>query len=219
MIGENNDPSFDSVIEALKFAFNSGSGKIPHPSAMRTLAEQLEHDRQTKGQAPEETRRRSDAGMAKPLQGLDRTAQAAFILAVVGRLEQNHQNLLSARFIRPRNECDCGSLCCLGWRMNRSWDRAVATICINLQTEGDVTKVPGKRGLSTEPRLRRALVEKFVQTNGISLRQLAIRFDLSQITVAKHSEWITTFLDQEDRAAMTEVSLLFDQAGVTGFLP
>ena len=214
-----NGPSFDSVIKALRFAFNSGLGRIPQPSAMRTLAEQLEHERQTKGRGPEETRRRWDDGSVKHLQGLDRTAQAAFILAVVGRLDQNHQNLLAARFTNPRTDCECGSPCCRGWRMTKSWDSAVGAICLTLQTEGEVTKVPGKRGLSTEPRLRRALVEQFVHPTGVSVRQLSLSFDLSQITVAKHSGWIGTFLDQEYQEAMTEVSLLFDQAGVTGFLP
>jgi hypothetical protein len=81
-----------------------------------------------------------------------------------------------------------------------------------------VVKAPGKRGLSTEPTLRRLLVERYFLENSVSTAKLARIAKISNITAAKHDAWITSYLEQEETEARLQIAGVFDQEGVTGLI-
>ena len=89
-------------------------------------------------------------------------------------------------------------------------------MCHILKETGDVIKKPGSRGLSTQPDLRKAIVEEWFTGEQASMANMARRFGISSLTVAKHKEWITTYLEQTENEAWQQIAPILDQAGITG---
>jgi hypothetical protein len=169
---QEDHPLFDSAIKALVFAFNAAEAyyiasptmntmmaAVPNKPTRRSkaLMKQLASD-----QPDGPSKARPSPPPAQPgelLRGLNKAAQAGFILKQICRLEPVHYRVLEARFTRPAAPCACRSSCCQGWKPTLRWSGAIVALCELLKESGDITKTPGKRGLSTEPRLRRMLVE------------------------------------------------------------
>lgn len=224
-------PLFDSTLKALRFAFNAGEAYyIASPTMNVMMAEaKVKKPRRVKGKPhPDdfqpEAKARGPRPLAQPgeaLQGLNKAGQAGFILQTCLRLDIRHYSILQARFTINSTPCSCGSPCCRGSRTVPRWASAITQLCAILKESGDVLKAPGKRGLSTDPTLRRMIVERFFwqgEGNPPSVAALARIARVSPITAAKHAEWIETYLDQEEMEAGLQVQALFDQTGVTGLI-
>lgn len=219
-------PAFDSVIKALIFAFNASDAYyIASPVMNKAMADvPVKKKRAKKGANPEqeaEIKPRPSPPPMQPgerLQGLNKAMQAGFILLQVKRLESTQQAILAACYTNPTLPCQCHSSCCQGFRATPRWTAAVAAICEALKEHADVIKQPGKRGLSTEPTLRRLLVERYFLDNGVSTAKLARLAKISTITATKHDEWITAYLEQEETEARIQIAAIFDQEGITGLL-
>ena len=225
-MSQSEQVAFDSVVKALVFAFNaSDSYYIASPVMNKAMAEApVKKKRAKKGAKQvqdEEIKPRPSPPPMQPgerLRGLNKAMQAGFILQLVRRLEPHHADILAACYTHPTNPCQCQSPCCQGFRPTPRWRDAITRICEHLKETGDVVKAPGKRGLSTEPTLRRLLVERYFLDNGVSTAKLARIAKISNITAAKHDEWITTYLEQEETEARLQIAGVFDQEGVTGLI-
>lgn len=223
-MNQQDQPAFDSVERALVFAFNATEVvHVASPLMNTAMAEvPVKKKRAKKGaeQPPdEETRARPASPISQPgerLKGLNAAHQAGVILAVVRRLDPHHGRILAARYTHPTFPCQCQSPCCQGYRPTLRWVGAVSYLCEFLMVQASV--VDGKEGLSTDPNLRRLIVERHFLRSETSNAQLARKAKMSAITVAKHAEWITTYLEREEDEANKQIALLLDQEGITGFL-
>lgn len=152
----------------------------------------------------------------KALQGLDGAHMAGYTLAQFARLDTLHQTILRGVCLVAYSPCNCRAPCCSGVRRNAPWAAAVVDTCDILQHAGAVLREPGKRGLSTQPALRLALVESYYTERERSLIDLAMIGQVSTITAARHKEWICGYLEQTEDAAWTALAPIFDEAGITG---
>jgi hypothetical protein len=219
-------PAFDSVVKALVFAFNASDAYyIASPVMNKAMAEvPVKKKRAKKGanaEQDEETKPRPSPPPMQPaerLQGLSKAMQAGFILLQVKRLEATQQAILAACYTHPTNPCQCQRPCCQGFQPTPRWSKAIAVICDALKENADVIKQPGKRGLSTEPTLRRLLVERYFLGGGMPTAKLARIAKISTITATKHDEWITSYLEAEETEARIQIATIFDQEGITGLL-
>jgi hypothetical protein len=96
------------------------------------------------------------------------------------------------------------------------WVKSIGILCDVLRDSAEV--VPGKQGYSTTPELRRLIVERYFLEEKASNLRIARKAKVSNITVGKHTEMIETYLDREETEALEQISLLFDQEGITGLL-
>lgn len=216
------EPAFDSTRRALIFAFNHLDASIPAPMMVRMMAEAQVKKKPKKGSLAETLSKRSGppANPGARLRGLDKTVQAGFILQQVGRLDHVHQNSLASRFIRPKDPCECGASCCQGFRFNRRWNQAINELCEEVKVSGNVLNVKGKKGLSTDPRLRRLLIEQFYREDAISwsMAHIARQAEVTPITAGLHADWIRAYLTRIEEEAMVQIDAIFDQMGITGLI-
>jgi hypothetical protein len=227
---DQEPPAFDAVDKALVFAMNAAEAYyIASPVMNKAMAAvplakpKPKKKSQSLDLEPlaEETKTRPSVTHqpGERLRGLSKAMQAGFILQIVGRLDPHHVSILEARYIEPTVPCQCQAPCCQGFSPTVRWLKAITNVCEVLKETGDVLRQPGKKGLSTEPRLRRLLVERHFLNDGTSISRLARIAKVSPITAAKHGVWITEYLEQETTEALIQVAAMFDQEGVTGFLP
>ncbi len=211
---------FESVRDALVFAFNHEDLSIPGPVMNREMA-QIAPDqsegailRAGKGVAPLPRKNAQIGGT------FDRTVLAGWILQRVELLPIIDGQLLAGECINPRRPCSCGRACCRGWSVKREWVEATRNIGEYLKSQADVAKQPGKRGYSTDPRLRVALIEDFLRppTRRKSLADLAELSETTTVTVAKHRSLIFTHLEEIRTRAWNEISRDLDQIGLVGVL-
>lgn len=218
-----NDPAFDSTRRALAFAFNHLDASIPAPMMVRMMAEITPATKKPKKGTLAETLSKRSGPPANPgarLRGLDKTLQAGFILQQVARLDPPHKNSLAARFTRFSDPCSCGSPCCRGFRFNIRWNQAINDLCQIVKESGDVLRVKGKKGLSTDPRLRRLIIERFFRSDatGWSLASIARQAEVTPATASLHTSWIEDYLTQNETDAMLQIDAIFDQTGITGLI-
>lgn len=220
-------PSFDSTVKALRFAFNADAAFVSPPTMNKMMA--AVNLQGTPIKKKEEEKYWADqAGERKPsvvpqpgqlFRGFDRAAQAGIILRQVMKLEPHRQEILTARFVEFRKPCACRSPCCCGFRYSLQWITACSRISEYLKDRADLMRKPGKRGMSSEPRLRDALVKSFFSPlKPPTLTDLAGIAEIDVQTAAKHRTLILSHLWEEEGEALGEISVIFDQVGVTGFL-
>lgn len=224
---KTDGPAFDSVERALVFAFNASDVfHVASPLMNTAMAEVKVVVKAKRGKKPpepapdEELQRKSPSTPGQPgerLRGLNKAMQAGFILQVAGRLDGCQVSVLEARYTKPSQPCQCQSQCCRGFRPTGRWVRAIKALNEYLKEQADVLKVPGKRGLSTEPLLRKLLIERYF-IGGSSAAAIAKVAKLSHITVAKHAAWIEGYLSEQETEAKLQIALLFDQEGITGLI-
>lgn len=211
---------FESVRDALVFAFNHEDLSIPGPVMNREMA-------QTTPDRAEGAILRAGKGVAPPPRKnaqiggtFDRTVLAGWILQRVDLLPVIDAHLLAGECINPRRPCSCGRACCRGWSVKREWVEATRNIAEYLKNQADLIKEPGKRGFSTDPRLRVALIEDFLKPEGKrkSLADLADLAETTTVTVAKHRALIFTHLEEIKTRAWDEISRDLDQVGLVGAL-
>jgi len=226
-------PAFDHVDKALVFAMNAAEAyHIASPVMNKAMAavpiakpkaKKKKKVLHLQGPDPleEPESRPRPTIISQPgerLRGLNKAMQAGFILQIVGRLDPHHARILEARYIEPTAPCYCQSPCCQGFRQTQRWGQAIGALCEILKETADVLRQPGKKGLSTEPVLRRLLVERYFLNEATPISRLAKQAKVSPITAAKHDGWIREYLERELTEALMQIAALFDQEGVTGFL-
>lgn len=224
------DPQFDSTREALYFAFNVQFTitTLPATAVNRAMSEVGVGNKALSNALakidaiepmPGKARRTKHQAPGATLHGLDRVAQAAFILRQVEKLDRHHRNVLAARLTRSRTDCLCRRPCCQGWLVTSQWGRAVEALCELLQDTENAVKVTGKKGFSSQPDLRRAVVSRFFDTSmGANPTQLQQKLEISPGTVASHTLRVTAQLGEWETKAWLEIQDLFDQAGITGWI-
>lgn len=226
MTSEVDQPLFTSVTEALVFALNAAQVDMPRPFMNKAMADAPAKKRTKKAQKAfdEATGGIREAGRKMQLyprahfKGMDKAGQAGFIIAKLELLEPQQCVVIKGLLTNSHDPCACRAPCCSGRRPNPRWIVAVKQMCHILKETGDVISQPGKRGLSTQPDLRQAIVEGWFTGEEVSLAHLARRFHISNITVAKHKEWITNYLEQTETEAYQQIAPILDQAGITGAL-
>jgi len=227
----DEQPLFDNTRKALAFALNAADVRMPKPSMSVSMTEGIAK-KMPKGKKAraawfakiaeqrdverDQLVRQAFRRRAEPLTGEDRAAQAGFILQEFQKLDEAHKIVLTGLLTRSHSPCACRRPCCSGWARNLAWDKAVLDACLLLKETGDVLRQPGKRGLSTQPHLRKAVVEEFFTKRPITLVELAGLAHCSTMTAAKHKAWIVEYLQQVEVEAWEQVSALFDRVGITG---
>lgn len=227
----NEQPLFDDTRKALVFALNAIDVQMPRPSMTTAMAQGMKKKvpRGAKAKAAyfakaAEQREVERGALVRQafrrktvqLSSLEKAAQAGFIMQEFAKLDVAHQIVLTGLLVRSHSPCACRRPCCSGWARNLRWDKAVADTCLMLKESGDVLRKPGSRGLSTQPHLRKAVVEEFFTKRPMTIVMLASIAHCSQITAAKHKAWITEYLEQSENEAWQQIAMLFDKAGITG---
>lgn len=217
---------FASARDALRFALNHEDLTIPGPTMNQAMAESPQPQFKTGG-APSGLNtevgppsRRQEA-KSVPLGGMtDRTLLSGWIRLRLAQLPTPRRQVLEAVLINPRRLCSCGRACCRGWSVKSEWVEAVRGLCDHLAHRAAVSKEAGKRGYSTDPRLRQALVEDYCRPEHkrASIADLVNITDASSHTVAKHRELIHSYLLELETEAWNEISEIFDMYGITGAL-
>jgi hypothetical protein len=207
---------FDSTLAALRFALNYSSA-TPRPLMNKMAADgklvrvELEDGRRvTRGTAAR--RRRQE-----PLHGLDGAGQAALIAKQLDHLTSHQKDVVIAQHKQWVLPCACRSPCCSGYRQNPGWSEAVERICEHLKSQAELTRVHGRKGLSTHPLMRRALVERFfIPGKTIILAELADRCGVTPQTVITHKKPIEEHLEQTLRNGLVELDQILHTIGIVG---
>ena len=208
---------FSSSRDALVFALNYEDLSIPGPVMNKEMAAV---PTTTKAQRDADSKpSRTGPARSIPLGGgQDRAVTAGWILQRFEQVEKWQKTLLKVMLINPRRICTCGSACCRGWSVKPEWVHYVLMLVEHLKEEADLLKEPGKRGMSTDPALRRALVEDYARPEDKrwSITDLARVTKATSVTVAKHRGVVFAFLYELELTAWEEVNLIFERAGITG---
>lgn len=149
----------------------------------------------------------------------DKPHLAGYILYHFKRMDRHHREVLTGLLTEAAIPCGCKQPCCAGWRPTERWSQAVRDTCETLMLRADVTKEPGKKGLSSQPLLRQLLVELYFLGDGPTLMEIARRAKVNTITAARHRGWIHEYLAETENGAWMALDALFDQAGITGASP
>jgi hypothetical protein len=222
---------FDDARRALSFALNAhASASIPSPTMNRAMAEAP--PKVTKKERAAIAKAWAEAGVEELVvrasartaprrapdwwRQLDEPARAGAVLLELNKLDARHRLVLEGLLIRSHTPCSCRSPCCSGWAVNARWSRAVDETCRLLAGEADLLAQPGKKGLSTQPALRRLSVEQYFTGRELTLTDLARVTDVSMVTAAKHRALIQEWLLKTEGEAWPDVSSLLDAAGITG---
>lgn len=219
-MGKPDRPLFDSSRAALVFALNATGPGMPRPFMNKAMSESRGSSNAVRDGDFSETKPKPTqklTGMSG-LGGMDKVAQAGLILRQLARLPFEQQSVLMGLLTQSRTPCACRSPCCQGWRAKPSWSVAVFNTCYFLRDEAAQARTPGKKGVSTHPGLRQSLVEQFFTCVPKSLIDMAMEFDLTSMTVAKHRAIIMGRLNEIEREAWAGIHPLLDAAGITGSL-
>ncbi len=213
-----HEPLFASTRDALRFALNYHLS-LPRPQMNKMMADgkvmriELADGSKVTVAAPKASPR------SEQLRGLDGAATAGMVLAHLARLTDPQQLVLMAASVPPSFPCACGAPCCSGHKSNNDWKRAVWKICEYLRDEAQLTKIPGKKGLSTSPQLRELLVQRFFNPkNGMTLENLAAIGGCTEQTVIAHRRPIITFLQREQDGAWRNLDVSLSESGMVGHI-
>jgi hypothetical protein len=213
-------PIFDDPRKALRFALNHRL-QMPRPAMNKAPAgnsglQKLElADGSHVLVSKASTRPKRNENLA----GMDGVAQAGFILYHLARLPEPQQLVLIAQSVPVALPCACRAPCCSGERPNDPWVHAILLICDYLRDEAQLSRIKGKKGMSTGPYLRRALVEKFfVPGRSRTTEEIAKKADVSETTVVMHRKPIVTWLEKNENEGWRSFAHHLDVAGIVGTL-
>jgi hypothetical protein len=209
-------PAFDSTRKALVFALNYEPDG-PKSPLMNTAMAEVKPGEKTGRQWDDEPRQTKNPNRPS-FQGLDKAHQAGLIMQLVSRLNREHQRMIEAILVHPRAHCVCGRACCRGWSYRPVWRKAVHCLVDIVKDHADLMKVPGKKGMSTDPRLRRILIEDYLKPEEKRqfVTDMAKATEVTSATVIKHRALIYAYLDQLQGEAFAQIAIILDEAGVTG---
>lgn len=235
-------PPFDDSRKALVFALNATDVQMPRPAMNKAMAQGAKKE-ETKAAAKRRKKALAKAGVLeaevtprtptkhvdsaqearraaqKEWLGLDTPAQAGLILREFEKLDREHRVILTGLLVQPLVACSCRAPCCSGWAKVPRWTKAVQDTLELLKESTDLVRMPGKKGLGTQPELRRCIVQEFYEKDRVeprSLAALARMAGVSAITAAKHRGWILEGLQRIENEAWLQIDAMFDQAGITG---
>lgn len=218
---KSSEPLFDSPKAALTFALNYHLGPT-RPQMNKMMADgkvkkiDLANGSQVEVEVPVVKR---GPQRSNQLKGVDGVAQAGMILQVLARLPEPQQLTLIAYALIPTTVCSCRSACCQGYRANQEWVRTVLKLCDYLRDEAELSKIKGKKGLSTQPLLRRLLVEKFfIPEKNSTLVELAMISGITEQTVIAHRRPILVFLEKQMDDGWRAFDEDLGKAGIVGFI-
>lgn len=176
---------------ALKFAFNFQHGNLK----LGTLGSLVGGSRVGRG-----------------LTGLDGSGQAGLLRVELGKLLERvekgslHFHILIARFALPSVKCECGRLCCQGYRENPEWAIAIDDIA-------EYVLAAGATGTISHFRLRRALVARHFGIR-VAFVDVAKQCGVNRDTASEHYRKVTDLLKKEERLARYEAEDLLKKAGL-----
>lgn len=208
-------PPFGDARGALSFALNHSTSSIARPAMAKILEEAALSLKE-----PTDAPSRSTRSQGPARSGTDGAFLAGVVLRYFAKLQATQRLALLARTITPRQRCECHAPCCSGWRIDRDWDAAVEGICFVLKEHANVTRTPGKKGMSTPAVLRRALVERMFSPVGeasTTMAKLAAQAGVTEVTVYAHRKLITDYLEEAEKSGWTELDALLTEANLVGF--
>lgn len=211
-----DSPLFDSTHGALRFALNY-AGAAPRPIMNKMMADGT----LLRKELPDGRRITTGSLMRKsknpPLRGLDGAAQAAMIARQLDYLTEPQRDCVVAKFKHWVLPCACRSPCCSGYRKNPGWNEAVTRLCAHLKDHAELSRIKGRKGLSTHPQMRRALVERFFVTGKIIiLAELAERCNVTPQTVITHKKPIELHLLEQLNAGLGQLDEILSTLGIVG---
>lgn len=212
-------PLFDSSRAALRFALSDREIDIrPVMNRMMSAGRLVLKTLKSVTDGTDEVRRFIPP-RDQQLIGLDGKAMGGMILQLLGKLPEIQQSVLKAGSMHAMMSCTCRSPCCAGEKPNKEWAVCILYICDHLKNEAELTKVKGKKGLSTSPLLRRALVEKqFLPNRRLVLSELADACHISEQTVHNHRKPIVAFLEKQETDGWRSFDEYLAESGIVGFI-
>lgn len=201
------------------FALNADVVNMPRPFMTKVMASTpVKRSKKAKAALAVlgEATRRMNLDPQPHFSGLDKAAQAGLILRQLEKLEPQETLVLRGLLTRPYDPCSCRSPCCSGQRKNPRWIDAVEKTCDFLRDHAEVLRQPGRKGLSTQPNLRQALVENWYTGDRVSMPVIAKHCDVTAVTARAHWAWITDYLVATENSAWTNIAPILDEAGITG---
>lgn len=162
-------PLFANSHAALIFAFYYGLQQSP-PSIMNALMN-----------PPTES--------GKGLAGVDGAAQAGMIKNEIQKIGKVGMSIITARFAPKTIACECGSLCCSGFKANKDWVNAIAYL-------SDHVRSTALAGCVSNGLLRREYVVRYfsAEKQRTSLEQIAKKHEVSINTVSAHNQKVFQLL-------------------------
>ena len=214
MAGE--EPLFDATRKALRFALNYHLS-IPATPVSRIMAD----GKVQKLELADGSHIIVAASKGPPrnasLRGLDGAGTAGIILRQLTLLPHPQQLVLMGSSMTAILPCSCRAPCCSGEKANPPWRRVVWQLCEYLKEEAQLSRIKGKKGLSTSPMLREALVEKFfLPKRRLVLSELAARCGVTEQTVIAHRRPIVTFLEKQEQAGWRDLDVTLSDLGIVG---
>lgn len=209
------EPLFSSSRSALFFAL-SNRPYMPRPAMAKAADEaklkQIQLADGTKVMVKVSRGRAKDP----QLMGMDGLATSGMILQQLSRLKDPEQLCLICGVLPPTVPCNCGAACCGGRRPDPDWIRAVDALCVYLREEAKLSKVRGKKGLSTDPRLRQDLVIKHFSGGEVSTQSIAFRHGITSTTVLHHGHRIAQYLEKMTNSGWSEFDTVINESGIVG---
>jgi hypothetical protein len=151
--------------------------------------------------------------------GLDGAGQAALIAKQLDCLQPVEKDCVIARYKDWKLPCSCRSPCCSGYRKNTEWSLAITQICAHLKDHAELSRIKGRKGLSTPPQMRMALVERFfVPEKLLVIAELAEVCGVTPQTVITHKKPIETFLYETLRTGIIQVDQILNELGIVGMI-
>lgn len=214
----SDGPLFPSSREALTFAANYKSAAIKTPAMYRMLVEMQKADKEA--QQEDGKAKRKPTNTLVTYSAMDKAGQSGFLLQVVGRLPDAAVHHMMAAVLKPRDVCSCRQPCCQGWRNNGEFIDALRLVDADLYEWLEAQKTPGKKTVYTlTPALRVEIVRQFFDRESKQSQEgLAIRFGLSEATIAAHQKKIGKHLTGVIRSAFTQLDDVLTTAGIVGAL-
>lgn len=208
---------FDSTGAALLFALNFTSS-TPRPVMNRMVADgMLRLVEKEDGRKVVVAKRGSPKQQREALRGLDGAGQAALIAKQLDYLEPAQKDCVIARYKAWKLPCSCRAPCCSGYRKNPAWSQAISRICVSLKEDAELSRIKGRKGLSTPPQMRTALVERFfVPEKLLVIAELAERCGVTPQTVMTHKQPIEKYLYETLRLGISQMDQILNQLGIVG---
>jgi hypothetical protein len=226
-LDEKEPAPFDDSRKALVFALNAHQVTVPTAYMNKAMAA-VKFEAKRKSKALKALHDAEEAFQAQkrsyslaristpPLRGLNAAHQAGVILFHFRRLDAIHQTVLTGLLTKAYLPCLCRRPCCSGWTPTERWVEAVRQACETIRTEADILRAPGRKGLSSQPGLREALVKQYFTKNERTITDLAERAGVTAVTAARHKEWVYGWMEQTEAGAWAAIEPILDQAGITG---
>ena len=178
---------FETVEAALRFAFRQDRENY-QGSEMNRM-----------GSSP------SRGGMG--LSGLDGAGMAGMIGRHVQALGSGPSAILRARYAQREVRCNCGRLCCKGFKTSEYWQETVAEVTRVIR--GAVT------GMSNYRYVYGATCKYFGMKN-IRLGELAEACQIPQRTAEDHNYKIKQYIHKAEATAFHNISVALREAGIVG---